>query len=453
LLSNFSQTAASIAIADTDKGSPSEFAAASKGRPPFGVDFQPRHVYNTLFQVLLFVAAFFIVVSRRPDAVLNAQFFAEDGLFWFSDAYNLGIHSLLVPQASYLHTLTRLIALLSLLVPFSFAPLVMNLGAITVQVLPVNLFLSSRFSEIPMRLRLLASFLYLALPNTYEIDANITTLQWHLALLACLVLLAQPAIGWGWRIFDAVVLVLISLDGPTGLVLLPMAAAVWWQRRNSLARTNVALLVPGAILQLFSIFMTWYSRLVAPIGATPARLIIILGRQIFIPLLLGLKTTSRFLRGDTPHTVEVIATILGGALLLYALRYSPVLLKLFILFDIAVFGLCLVRPLAGAPDRPQWAWMCDPRATNRYYFLPMIAFLAALLWSALNRSHRKLRYLAVALLLLMPIGIYRDWKYPRFKDLNFKMYAAKFESAPSGTKMTIPINPGPPGWELEITKH
>lgn len=64
-------------------------------------------------QVVVFVVAFLIVVSRRPGAVLNAQFFAEDGVAWFLDAYNLGLRCLVVPQGSYMHMLARFIALLS----------------------------------------------------------------------------------------------------------------------------------------------------------------------------------------------------------------------------------------------------------------------------------------------------------------------------------------------------
>lgn len=409
-----------------------------------------RSGYTIAIQWLTFLIAFVVVVSRRPDAVLNAQFFAEDGVAWFLDAYNLGIHSLLVPQASYLHTLTRLAALLSLLVPFSLAPLVMNLVAITVQILPVNFFLSSRFSQIPIPVRLLASFLYLALPNSFEIDANITTQQWHFVLLAFMVLVSKPSKAWGWRVFDGIVLVLFSLEGPTGLILLPMAAALWWNRRTTPARTNVALLVPGAVIQILTIFWTWHARQTAPIGATLVRLTSILGRQILLPSLLGLGTSYRFLGNGPLSIVEMIATLLGLILWSYALRYAPLELKLFILFGLAVFGLCLTRPLAGPMSRPQWAWLCVPGIGNRYYFLPMLGFLATLLWTALNSSHRKFRYLGVALLVFSPIGIYQDWRYPKFQNLNFKEYAVEFEHAPPGTKMTIPINPG---WELNVTKH
>jgi hypothetical protein len=173
---------------------------------------------------IVFSVAFLIVFSRRPDAILNAQFYAEDGWAFYPDAYYHGLHTLFMPYSGYLQTLYRTVALITLLFPLYLAPLVMNLSAIVVQILPVNFFLSSRFSNIPLKTRLLGSLLYLAIPNAAEIHANITNAQCHLGLLACLVLLARPASGWGWRIFDGVVLVLTSISCPLGIVLVPLAS-------------------------------------------------------------------------------------------------------------------------------------------------------------------------------------------------------------------------------------
>jgi hypothetical protein len=216
---------------------------------------------HPIFHVIVFLSAFLLIFSRRPDAVLHAQFFAEDGQRWFADAYQQGWHCLLIPDEAggYLHSVPRLSALLSLLFPFSRAPLVMNLCAILVQILPVGIFLSSRFSAIPLWKRLVASFVYLGLPNTYGINANATNLQWHLGLLACLVLLAEPARDLRCRIFDGIVLVLISVDSPIGLLLVPFAAVLWWIRdRRTIV--SLALLLPGAIIQGSVVLMSQHGK-------------------------------------------------------------------------------------------------------------------------------------------------------------------------------------------------
>src|SRR5438874_2102822 len=65
-----------------------------------------------------------------------------------------------------------------------------------------QLLLVLRFSAIDLRLRFCCAALYVGLPNSAEIDANITTLQWHLALLAMIVLLAKPMASKLWMVFD-----------------------------------------------------------------------------------------------------------------------------------------------------------------------------------------------------------------------------------------------------------
>ena len=145
-----------------------------------------------IFHLLIVLIAFLIIFSRRPDAMLNPQFWAEDGQRWYADAYQFGIRCLLIPDelGGYFHSASRLSALVSLIFPFSLAPLVMNLCAIAIQILPGSIFLSSRFSNIALPKRLAIAFVYFALPNTYEVNANTTTIQWHLGLLAALLLVA-----------------------------------------------------------------------------------------------------------------------------------------------------------------------------------------------------------------------------------------------------------------------
>jgi hypothetical protein len=405
---------------------------------------------GTAFQVLVFLAAFVIILSRRPDAVLNAQFYAEDGMVWYPQAYQFGLHSFLLPVAGYLHALIRVVALLTLLFPFSLAPLVMNLSAITIQILPANIFLSSRFSNIPSDTRLVGSLLYLAMPNSWEVNANITNVQWHLALLACMLLLAQPAIDNRWRIFDAVVLVLISFSSPLGILLVPIAAALWWKRRQRWSAFSLALLVPGALVEALLALLS-HSRQVAPNGATFFRLIMILGGQVFFSALLGWQMLRSLASGLViTEVVATIATAVGLLLVLYVLRYAPLELKLFIVFCFAVLALGLARPLAGPPDHPQWEYLCIPGRGNRYYFLASLGFLACLLWLANRKASRTLRYFAVALLCLLPIGILADWTYPPFKDYHFRKYAEVFHYVAPGTTVSIPINPG---MMMQITKH
>ena len=59
------------------------------------------------------------------------------------------------------------------------------------------------------------------------------------------------------------------------------------------------------------------------------------------------------------------------------------------------------------------------------------------------------KYAAAAILFSMTIGIYNDWRYPEFLDLNFRETAVAFEHAAPGTRVTILINPN---WHMQLTK-
>ena len=159
------------------------------------------------------------------------------------------------------------------------------------------------------------------------------------------------------------------------------------------------------------------------------------------------------LRYSAPSSfaLEAAATALGLVALTYAVVRAPVELKLFIGFSFAVLALALIRPLAGSPDQPQWKWLYFPGTSNRYFYLPILAFLCALLWIAARAKPRTIRYTAAVLLAVGLLGMRRDWRYPPFEDMHFREYASRFQAAPSGTEMVIPLNPPP--WKMELVKR
>ena len=146
----------------------------------------------------IFLFACLLLISRRPEAILHAQFYAEDGHVWFADAYNLGFwDTLFRAQDGYFQTFSRLGGALAVLAPMVLAPLVLNVIAIAAQALPASLLLMGRSSEWgSFRFRALLAAAFLALPNCTEPSFGITESQWMLAFSAFLLLVAREPRSW-----------------------------------------------------------------------------------------------------------------------------------------------------------------------------------------------------------------------------------------------------------------
>jgi hypothetical protein len=399
-----------------------------------------RNSESLRWQILCLVtfAAAVAVVLRRPDVLSNAQFYAEDGAIWYADAYNLGgLHALTITAGGYFNSLQRLVAAFSLLFPLRYAPLVMNVFGIIIQVLPVFFLLSSRcVNWWPLEIRLLQAAIYVAIPNSSEIHVVLTNAPFHFALLAFLVATATPPLNWQWKIFDAVVLVICPLSGPFCIVLLPLVVVFWWLRRQRWSLIVAAILAPLVALQGAVLLLKGYAgRAPAELGATPMLFLRILAGQVYVGAIHG---RNQFALRAHPALILVVL-LLGSSVVAYCLWTASLELRLFILFGLLLFAASLSKPLISG-SRPLWELLAGD-AGSRYWFLPTLALLWSLLWCAVQQYSQPFRIFGIVALVAMLNGVVRDWKYRPYKDEHFQEYVNRFEAAPTGSVIEIPIFP------------
>jgi hypothetical protein len=415
-------------------------------------------------QGAIFLLAYLVVAARNPDAILHAQFWAEDGRIWFEDAYNRGWWPpLLHPHQGYFQTFPRLGASLALLVPLSSAPLVLNLIAIGARALPVNLLLSSRSSACGnLSFRALLAGMYLVLPNCQEISANITNSQWILALCVFLLLTASTPQSVAGRVFDISILLLSGLTGPFCIFLLPIALFFAWKRRDRwhwmLAGTLAALcfVEAWALLNGFSSIRPHYA-----LGASPALFMRILGGRVFLATLVGANGLAAHLPGlwaaHPSLRVSVLLygiTIAGVVITAICFMKSAAEMRLFLLFSTMVFTVSLISPTAYPPPGVTVWELLAEAADCRYWFFPTLAFAWSLLW-CIRSQPVPLKVGSACLLTVMCIGIHHDWRRGLvFEDLHFAEYVKRLEAAPVGATVIIPLNPK--GWimgDMQLVKR
>jgi hypothetical protein len=189
------------------------------------------------------------------------------------------------------------------------------------------------------------------------------------------------------------------------------------------------------------------------LGANLVSLLEILADHVFMGALIGRNALFH----AHPLGALVVAS-LGIAALLYGLIRGPLQLKLFILFASLVLACSLASPMpwpiingvTSGPLLPGWEALALGLG-QRYWYMPMLAFVATLVWLLKPTIPAAFRLGAILCLVLMPFGVVRDWRFPPRVDLHFGEYAEKLRQAPRGAVLVIPLNP--PGWSMRLVKH
>ncbi len=405
-----------------------------------------------LFHALVFCAAVAVIVARRPDAIFHAQFFAEDGTIWYAQAYNSGFASLFAPYRGYYNLLPRLAGLLALLFPLQFVPLLLNTVAIIIQAIPVNLLLSSRASGLgSSRVRAYLAVLYLLLPNSREIDANITNAQWHLGLIAIILVLAPPPRTAFGKFVSCATIFVIALTGPFSILLLPIVFVFWRLRQSRWQFISLSLVAATALVQLGAFILTSQaSRSNQPLGASPVLLAKILAGRVYLAVLLGGDNTFALQNDAVSLFVVALAASLGTAFIIYVAWQSQLEVKLFLLFSLLALAGSLISPETSVIG-PRWqTLLLAPQV--RYWFFPTIAFVFCLIWCVSARHTQNIQLVALLGLILTSVGIIRDFHYTPFEESHFEDGVRGFAQAAPGTLFGVPEVPFG-AWFAPLVKH
>jgi hypothetical protein len=414
-----------------------------------------RELPEWRFLLAAFAGAALVVVSRRPDAFTNPQFYLEDGL-WYANAHEWGgLRSLLTPYRGYLVTVQRLGGWLAQAFPLAAAPLLLSSLAVFFHTLPAVLLCSSRFAHVlpDRRVRALIALFYLAVPNSWSTISNITHAQWHLAALGCLVLLAMPADRLSWKAFDVAALVLGGLSGPFAIFLTPIAVFAWRRHRSRWRLALVLIVATTAVVQAVMIVSvgTGTQGPRPALGASVTGFFAVWTKQVVYGAFIGQRGLEALYHAGSTLLSAPLLILLGSVALVamtFAAIRGPFELRMILLMAACIFGAALALPPPMSLPIGYWESISYPAAGNRYFLLPIFAL--GLSFSLLLREkHAVSRVVARVALVGIALGIVLDWKQPALRDFHFARYVGKYESAAPGEKVQIPY---PTGWGITLTK-
>jgi hypothetical protein len=409
--------------------------------------------------LLALAVASAIFILRRPDIITNAQFWAEDGVNWYEEAYTNGIAALLRPNTGYLQTFSRVVFGIATYMPLLWAPLFANSIGVLVRALVVAFLFSGRFTWVDVGPRLIVAVYMLVMPGLDGVHANITNTHWYLGLYLLLVLIADQRQDQWWRAHDFAVLVVAGLSSPFVILAVPAYLLITLQGvadmktfgpRNwlrELLTPFTVLFFALAAVQAASLVATARARGASPLGADVLTLAHIVVTRIFLGFLVYPNFATDLHQSDS---VVILVFLVGLGIVGCVLWRGPWQVRMALLFAIVTFAAALASPRIGGSDG---GWPKLTTTGDRYFVIPKIAWMTALvafgtLVSRGSRIAQKYSFVVAGVVVILCL---RSFHIARLPDENFPAQVAAFDNAPPGTVVTFSILP--PGWKMVLTKR
>jgi hypothetical protein len=373
---------------------------------------------------------------RKSDALLNPQFWAEDGTVFFLGDIVWGPGAIFASHAGYLQLMLRLLAFLAGWLPFEWQPAAYNYFSLVITLAVAAKLFSPRL-RLPHRF-LLAAAIPLA-THTGEILLCLTNLQWIAFLLLILLLLQDAPKTTAEASGDLVILCLVGLTGPHIIYLLPLflvrvALRGWhkWDVFHAVIAGGLAAIQIGFVRQSATSHLEWQpvSEWLRVFAWNPIACLLF-GWEIgsYVPpiiaaiLLCGVVGVVIWFARQSSDRLFPVSMILGaGALALGSTAYRFI-------------------------TNPQF--FAGVGAGERYFFFPRLALVWSLIL-CLDGDLRR-RKVVLSILVLAFFAAIADFPVGRLPDLRWKEQVAKVRR---GEAETITINPV--GWEpipMRVDNH
>lgn len=378
--------------------------------------------------------------------MLHPELWAEDGVLWYTQAYNSGFLSLFMPENGYLQTISRIAALVAQPFPIYYAPYLFAFFAFCAQMIPVALLLSRRFDSIipDKKIRIIISIIYVLMPNSYEVNMNLTNAQWHLALVLFLLLVGNSQKRY--NIADYMLMIVAGLSGPFSVLLSPVAMIEWYRNKFSGDYLRYAIALACAAVQaVFIADSMMQTRSTELLGASMDNFVHIIVNNVFVGGLLG-NVENLLQKALVGNYYAVFAFF--SIILVLAFFRGPLAYKEFSLFSLCVILSALISPMISLTE-PQWPLMAILGIGDRYYVIPIISMLVGFVVLSVD-SNIILRSLGRFLLVCMLCAVPFNFSYPNYVRTGFYKEAMYFAGAPRGT--VVKFDENPIGWNFSLTK-
>jgi hypothetical protein len=405
---------------------------------------------------IVFAILCLLIFLRRPDRILVAQPWAEDGPIFIDQALMNPVSAFITPFNGYLHFVPRIITVISLLAGMTRTPLLMDVSSLVISASCVSFLALKRFRVLVRNdwLRYVLCVLIVSLPITSgEVLLNITNIQWFMIIYLTLWTMDQwlnydtiKTRNFTLSLFESSIATITQLTTVYGFLLIPVLFWIGLKRLRTdglrAADTGLVLMpIIGCSLQFLVFTKTTLdlSTIPRPIANLPPTIITIQLISSIITKLVYAKTFSLFETfGFIPMYLVAAAAIALFVIFLVRFRECRMAnILLLFLFGCSVLATSIFR---GGYASNTTLFLLEG---DRYIFYPLTLMLIGLVTNLQYLRRRWGHVFGVVLLVLVIFNCASHFSIAPLPDFKFQSYAQYYNSN-SSSLIYAPTQPF--GW-------
>lgn len=378
----------------------------------------------------IWLLAVALLMTRRLDQVIIPQFYSEAGQIFFADAANDGWRTLWQQYLGYHHLVPRIIAVLTIPVPWDWMPLAYNLSTFALEAWIAMRLVTAR---LPPLAAIAGGIAIIGIPTNGVIFAGINCLHFVFGALIAVNLLEPTPERKGETVRRMAEMILAALSGPEAIILAPFSIwrAVQW-RKSPRALAILAGFWVGALVQACVWLAHPRMRLVATVAdLVPSFRMVadylecFFGRWAGVPIKPGAEWLV------LPIAVGLLVLLLADRGQLFRWQAGALMLGAAILLA------------AGRTVNPFWP---DPFGVGaRVVYLPYVFLLWSLGWLAAGATAWR-RILTLALMGAVLVSAATAWYGDPLGNYGWRQQVAEA----SVGKRSVFVTPCTPGWPCKF---
>ncbi|MFS7307055.1 glucosyl transferase [Rahnella inusitata] len=414
---------------------------------------------SSTFKLFVFIASFILLWYRREDILMNAQFWAEDSVFWFKDAYQNGFfQSLLTPRNGYFQTVSTLIVGGTTFLNPVHAPLVANTFGLIFRAIIIWFLFTERFSFLNMTTKVFIAAYFFCMPGMQEVYANITNTHWYLSLYVTMIVISNKPDNLKWKSHDVFFVLLSGLSGPFILFILASTIFKYYSENRFkinlksfiyfYTRPTYIAMITCALIQLATIYLTFEgARSAAPLGFSLDVISSIISSNVFLFTFLPWDTA---IAGWNDKLLSTFISISLVSATIYVFIRGNWQARIFATLPLLIFVFSMAKPQL-TDSMPQLPTLVNGEG-QRYFVnihIAIYSLLAVLIFQCTPRN--KVRTFSIIYAsILTAVMFYLNFFIPPLPDMNWKAGAERINQASHGDIVSFQVIP--PRLTLELKK-